>query len=77
MKEILAGVLIAACVSCGLSNYVAQQRYQTVGFCPPGVAGHGPSLMVFDSLDPTVYCLELPSPPPSSPLAPDDQKVPS
>ena len=62
---------------CG--NYVAQQRYITAGFCPPGVVGAGPGILVYDSRWVRVGCLPLPMPPHDKlehePHAPSDGKM--
>lgn len=56
------GVLfVSALATLVASHYVDQQRYQHIGFCPPNVAG-SPSLLVFDTRNPTAYCIPLPAP---------------
>lgn len=50
-----------ACLGYGVvSDYVAQQRYVHLGFCPysQGV----PGLLIFDTLRPTLHCMQLPMP---------------
>lgn len=57
---LLTSLVIALLVFTVTRHYVDQQRYLTVGFCPPGVAGDGPSIMLYDSRRPTIYCLPVP-----------------
>ena len=57
--------VLAVLVYLALCNYVDQQRFTTVGFCPPGAAGPGPAIMVLDQREGGVYCVPMPMPPAS------------
>ena len=72
-----AGWFILAClVYVTVSDYVAQQRFSVLGFCPMSTS-RGPSVMVFDSRDLGVGCLPLPAPDPGvieHPLVPNPKQ---
>ena len=55
--------VLAVLVYLALCNYIDQQRFVTVGFCPPGASGPGPGIMVMDQREGGVYCVPIPLPP--------------
>lgn len=64
------------------STYIMQQRFQNIGMCAPTrMDGEDPGIMIYDSLNPTIFCIPLP---PAKPLSkeelapkvlPDDKKT--
>lgn len=59
----VAWFVLAALAYIAACDYIDQQRYVSLGFCPPGVSGPGPAVLLYDTRAPGLYCLPMPLPP--------------
>lgn len=61
----VAWFVLAVLLYLAACDYIDQQRYVSLGFCPPGVNSPGPGVLLYDTRDPGLLCLPVPLPPPS------------